>query len=126
MDEYLSLAAEIAERLDELEDQRLGSAHELVAALATLSATSRVAFRIAIQHMHNAPERYLSYAAQAEKRGISKQAIHAEFQRHLAHIRAVLPAVADSIEAMRDSIGSAQGPRSQSCKPKDIRKPKII
>lgn len=123
MDEHLSLASEIAERLDELEDQRIGSAYELVAALAALGATSRIAFRIAIQYMHNSPERYLSYQAQAERRGISKQAIHAEFQRHVARIRKVLPSVADSIERMRDGVGSAHGPRTTTGK---NRKGKVI
>ena len=115
MDEHLNLAAEIAERLDEMEDARVGSSYELVAALAALGASSRIAFRICIQHMHNAPERYLSYAAQAERRGISKQAIHAEFQRHIERIREVLPAVADSIVQMRSAIERNHGPRSQSC-----------
>ena len=115
MDNHLALAAEIAERLDELEDHKTGSAYELVSALSTVGATSRIAFRLAIQYMHNAPERYLSYAAQAERRGISKQAIHAEFKRHVEVIRTVLPSVADSIESMRESVGIAHGPRSQSC-----------
>lgn len=114
MDNLLNLTAEIAERLDEMEDTRPGSSADLVAALAAIGATSRVALRICVQHMHNAPERYLSYAAQAERRGISKQAIHAEFQRHLGLIRAHLPAVADAILQMRHSCEGAHGPRSQS------------
>lgn len=114
MDEHLSLAAEIAERLDEMEDNRTGSAYELVAALATLGTASRIAFRIAIQHMHNAPERYMSYAAQAERRGVSKQAIHAEFHRHIEQIREVLPGVASAIVDMRSAIEHNHGPRSSS------------
>jgi hypothetical protein len=114
MDEHLSLAAEIAERLDEMEDNRTGSALELVAALATLGTASRIAFRIAIQHMHNAPERYMSYAAQAERRGVSKQAMHAEFHRHIELIREVLPGVAEAIVDMRSAIERNHGPRSSS------------
>lgn len=119
MDNMLNLAAEIAERLDEMEDERLGSGVELVAALAAIAASSRVAWRICLQHMHNAPERYLSYAAQAERRGVSKQAIHAEFHRHLAHIREHLPAVADAILEMRERAGHAHGPRAMSVHRRD-------
>ena len=114
MDNLLNLTAEIAERLDEMEDSRAGSSAELVSALAAIGATSRVALRICVQYMHNAPERHLSYAAQAERRGISKQAIHAEFQRHIGLIREHLPTVADAIMKMRHSCEGAHGPRSQS------------
>lgn len=114
MDNLYNLAAEIAERLDEMEDERVGSGVELIAALAAISASSRIAWRICLQHMHNAPERYLSYVAQAERRGVSKQAMHAEFHRHLDHIRAHMPTVAEAIMEMRDNVGHAHGPRSQS------------
>lgn len=106
---HIVVAAEIAERLEEMEEAKNLSGLAFITALAQLGAASPVAYKLTIQHMHGCCDRYLSYQDLAAKRGVSKQAIQQEFRRHIAKIRAVFPAAADEIEAMRARMHAGSG-----------------
>jgi hypothetical protein len=111
---HLVVAAEIAERLEEMEEAKSLSGLAFITALSKLGAASPVAYKLTIQHMHGCCDRYMSYQDLATKRGVSKQAMQQEFRRHLAKIRAVFPAAADEIEAMRARMHAGFGNKNQT------------
>lgn len=98
------IAGEIAERLVELEDAKLGCGADLMNKLATLHRISPRGWRITIELLAGRMEAVAdSYNLQAHRRGCTKQAVHAEYQQVLELIGGTFPELAKTIEALRVS-----------------------
>ena len=102
--ESVRIIAEIAERLDELEEAKYGHAADLIERLAGVAYISRKLFNVVIACMHGRTEVVAySYNVQADKRGLTKQAIHCEYQTHMRHLQRMFPELTQAIEAIRVS-----------------------
>lgn len=109
-----ALMCEIAERLDEMDEVKRGSAFDIINRLANLGRLSPVAQRITIQLLHNSPTPLQSFMDQAEERGITKQCVHHEFHHEIAKIRRVFPELAAQLEAMRAVVTAHEDPSSNA------------
>lgn len=98
------IAGEIAERLVELEETKLGLGADLVAKLANLYRVSPRGWRITVELLAGRMEAVGdSYNLQAHRRGCTKQAVHAEYQQMLSVIGSTFPELASAIETLRVS-----------------------
>lgn len=109
-----ALASEITERLDEMDELKLGSARDFVRRLAEVGRISDVAFRLAVQMMHGSPAPLQSFAEQADRRGITKQGVHHEMHHAIAKIRNVFPELATEMESMRAAACAHEDPTSNA------------
>lgn len=109
-----ALACEIAERLEEMEGVKLMAGGSFVAKLATVRAASPVAFRLVVQLMHGNTTPLASYADQAAKRGISKQAVFLEVRNELEKVRHIFPAVVEQVHAFQRSALAHEQPMNNS------------
>lgn len=107
------ITGEILERLQELEELKFGSGHDLTRRLATLAELSSTAFRTVIRFGAGDTAWILrSFQQQAEQRGRTRQALHWEYRQDLRAIRVVFPEVARVIEECRDSLHNREGATS--------------
>jgi hypothetical protein len=110
-----ALVAEIAERLEELECERVGYAADLVQHLACIAQSSRRSFKVTIQLLHcNYDDVLASYQEQAERRGVTKQDIHWEFQTEVSKLKRLYPRVYEVIMATRAQAMHHEDPISKS------------
>jgi hypothetical protein len=100
--ESVRIIAEIAERLEELEEAKKGHAWDLVVRLAGIAYVSPKLFEVVIACMHGRTECIAySYNVQADRRGLTKQAIHTEYKVHMKHLERMFPELTEAIEAIR-------------------------
>lgn len=98
--ELAAIAAEIAERVEEMELLKLTSGGKFLARLASVRSISQVAFRITTQLLSGGDHTVLmSYAVQAEKRGVSRQTVFLEFHSSIERVRGIFPQLADAFDA---------------------------
>lgn len=114
-DPAAAIVAEIAERLEELDELKRESAADLVMQLASIAGTSRRAFRVTVQLLHgNTADLLASYQAQADKRGVTKQDIHYEFQQEIGRLQRCFPELHRCILAMRAQAQNHEDPMSKA------------
>lgn len=101
--ETACIVAEIAERLSELEERRFAGAQDLVQRLASIASISPSMFRYVVAVLHGDTLRVVeSFAVQASRRGVTKQAIHAQWHTEIGRVRAVFPDIATILQQLRD------------------------
>lgn len=114
------LMAEVFERLTEIEEERLGSAGNLVRRLATLADLSPRGFLLVLRFGSGDTGALLaSYEQQADGRALTRQALHWQWQQDVKAIRLCFPEVAQllvdyrqSIKHQEDAMSSADGLRA--------------
>jgi hypothetical protein len=110
-----SIASEIAERIDEMNELRLGSGTDLVLRLAGVARLDVGAFTLLIAVLHGNVETILdSYAAQGSKAGREKQTMHYRLLRELDTLHEVFPEAAVVLNRIRDSVKHHEDPQSQA------------
>jgi len=110
-----TLVAEIAERLEELEGLRVGFSADLIQHLSCIATNSRRSFNITVQLLHcNYDDVLASYQDQAERRGVTKQDIHWEFQQEVGKLKRLYPRLHDVIMATRAQAMHHEDPVSKS------------
>lgn len=102
--EISRIVGEIAERLCELDEAKYDLSVDVIFRLAQLFRASPAAYRLTIQTLRgNADALADSFLVQATERGITKQAVHCEFNAALVAIaRAGFGSVADALRAVRE------------------------
>lgn len=106
-----AIVAEIAARLEELNEIKKGLGADLVTQLYCIACTSRRAYDITIQLLHgNMGEVLASYQDQADKRGVTKQDIHYEFTQEVAKLERLYPELHSVILAMRRQATQHEDP----------------
>jgi len=109
------LVAEIAERLEELNDIRCGFAGDLVQHLACIATNSRRAFDLTVALLHcNYDDVLASYQEQAERRGVTKQDVHWEFMHEVAKLERLYPVLHKVIMATRAQALAHEDPIARS------------
>lgn len=109
------LVAEIAERLEELEEVRKGFGADLIGHLAAIARRSRRSFEITVQLLHrNYDDVLASYQDQADARGITKQQVHWEFMHELEKIRDTYPEVYAVVMSTRAQALRHEDPQSKA------------
>ena len=98
------LAAEIAERLGEMDTFKVGAAAVFIHRLSRLASISPPAFTITLQMMSASDRTLASFAAQATAHCRSKQAAHNELNKALDAIHETFPHLASVIRDARDQI----------------------
>ena len=97
------IVAEIAERLEELDDAKLCAAQDLCRRLALIGDRTPRLFRSVLGALRGDVLSVVeSYAVQAARRGLTKQALHYEWQQDVNYLSAVFPDVARLLQDMRD------------------------
>ena len=110
-----ALVAEIAERLEELDEEKVGYAADLIQNLACIARTSRRAFGITVQLLHaNYDDVLASYQEQATKRGVTKQDVHWEFQQEVGKLKRLYPELHRVILATRAQAMHHEDPVSKT------------
>jgi hypothetical protein len=113
--ESVRIVAEIAERLDELESMRCYHAVDLINRLYAVGQISPRLLRVVIALMHGRTEAVAdSYHVQGDKRGLTKQAVHVEYQTHLKALGAHFPELCRAIDAIRASALAHEDAISQA------------
>ncbi len=102
--EMAKLSSEVAERLEELDALKIGSAAILVHRLSRLHIISPPAFDITLQMMHAPAIGLASFTEIAERACRSKQAAHHELAKALDQIRDAFPELAHVIRSTREQI----------------------
>lgn len=126
-----SLASEITERLEEMEQIKDGAGGVLVSKLGNVRSLSPTSFRIIIQLLHGNTVALTSYSQQASARGllhgainaphattcgsrVSKQTIYLEISNELAKVRGIFPLVVQHFEQLRANALAHEDPMSNS------------
>jgi hypothetical protein len=100
--ETACIVAEIAERLAELEEKRFAGAQDLVHRLAAIASISPRMFRHVVALLHGDTLNVVeSFAVQADKRGLTKQALHCEWWTEIGKVKAVFPDIAAILVELR-------------------------
>jgi hypothetical protein len=95
--------SEIFERLLELDEMKHDRGADLCRRLATLADLSAYAYRMVLSVGSGNLESVLSsYESMAERRGLTKQAIHYEFQAELKKVQYLFPEIAAVLHQYRD------------------------
>ena len=112
--EKTALAAEIAERLVELEENHNGAGAELIFKLSQLYSISPEGFRLALEVMHgNTSGATNSFEQLAQKTGVLKQTMWYRWNNTIKAIRAAFPELAALLEDIRESgLNHGSGPQS--------------
>lgn len=101
-DQAARILAEIAERLDEIDECKVGLAADTIIRLAGIAQRSRRAFSVVVQLMHGRTDDVLSsYQEQADARHVTKQDVHYEFLHAVEAIRPAYPQLAATLLGMR-------------------------
>jgi hypothetical protein len=97
------IVAEIAERLAELDDHKLCAAHDLCRRLTHIGDRTPRLFRPVLAALTGDTLAVVeSYAVQADRRGLTKQALHVEWHLDVARLREIFPDLAQELQNMRD------------------------
>lgn len=111
LDGLSSLAAEIAERISEMNEAREGAGTDFVCRLAVMARLDRGAFALVVAVMHGDTSCLTdSYADRAEHAGRRKQTMHYRTLKHIEAIRAVFPEVAAQLDCIRNSVTHHEDP----------------
>jgi hypothetical protein len=97
------IVAEIAERLEELDDAKLCAAQDLCRRLALIGDRTPRLFRSVLGALRGDTLSVVeSYSVQASRRGLTKQALHYEWRQDLDRLGQIFPDVATLLQDMRD------------------------
>jgi hypothetical protein len=92
------IAAEIAERLLEIEDLKQWASIDLLTRLRLVALVSPRLYLGVLAYMSGDSIKIVeSYAVQADRRGLTKQALHFEWQRDIARLNEVMPELASAL-----------------------------
>lgn len=113
--ERARIVSEIAERIEELGELKLGAGADLVCRLAAVANADRGSFGLVVAVLHGRTEALLdSYAAKGDKTGRKKQTEHYRDARRLDVLRAQFPEVASVLDAIRTSVEHHEDPMSKA------------
>lgn len=108
-----TLAAEIAERIEEMNGIRTRAGTDLVIRLATVGRNNPDAFALLIAVFHGRTAALLdSYAAQAASTGREKQTMHYRTHQAIAYLIEMWPETASVLERIRTSVRHHEDPLS--------------
>lgn len=97
------IVAEIAERLVEMEAVKMYAGVDLVRRLCLVAERSPRLFRPTCSALSgDVIEVVNSFAVQAERRGLTKQAIHVEWHQEVERMREYMPELAVALQELRD------------------------
>ena len=97
------IVAEIAERLVEMEGVKIYAGVDLVRRLAVIAERSPRLFRPTCAALSgDVIEVVNSFAVQAARRGLTKQAIHVEWHQEIARMNEYLPELGAALQELRD------------------------
>ena len=108
------IVAEIAERLCELDDLRVGSSSDLLHRLARLHTLSPHGYHVTLQLFHGNTSLLSSFSTQGATRDVTKQAIHKELTGELERIKTLFPELARTIREQRDRATHHEDPLSRN------------
>jgi hypothetical protein len=98
------IVAEIAQRLCELDEQDHASSHDLIRRLAAIGDLTPRLYRSVLAALHGDTLAVVeSYAVQADRRGLTKQAIHVEWHNDIQTLAKYYPELAAALKTMRDT-----------------------
>lgn len=111
-----ALSSEIAARIVEMNELRLGSGTDLVTRLGNLANVDCNAFAIVIAVLHGDVTDLLdSYSVQGDRRhGSFKQTMHYRLLRELDAVQAIFPEAAQVLQTIRRSVQHHEDPLSQA------------
>lgn len=113
--ELARIAAEIAERLEEMHELKMNAGADLVCRLATLARVDIGAFRLVVAVMHGRTEALLtSYEAQADGTGRKKQTMHYRALTSIELLQQTFPEIAVVLEQIRTSVEHHEEPQSKA------------
>lgn len=113
--EMSRIAAEIAERICEMNELRWNAGTDFVLRLAALAQQDVGAFVVVVQVLHgNVAPLLDSYAARGDAAGREKQTIHYRIMREMDVLAASLPAVAAVLNGIRESVAHHEDPKSKA------------
>lgn len=104
------IVSEIAERLCELDEIKMGSSSDLIHRLARLHTLSPHAYRITLRLLHADTALLTSFSAQGAARGVTKQAIHKELNAELDRVSRLFPELSNAIREQRDRATHHEDP----------------
>jgi hypothetical protein len=107
------IVSEIAERLCELDELKVGASSDVIHRLGRLHTLSPQAYRITLQLFHGDTTLLSSFATQGAARGVTKQAIHKELNGELDRIDTLFPELAHAIREQRDRATHHEDPLSR-------------
>lgn len=103
--EEARIFAEVCERLLEIEGEKFGEAKALVRRLAALADISERGFLLVLRFGAGDTGALLaSYEEQVKARGVTRQAVHWQWQQDCKAIRLTFPAVAGLLAEYRESV----------------------
>jgi len=107
------LMAEVFARLIEMDDIKMDAAASLVRRLATLADLSASGFGLVLRFGSGDTGAILqSYEQQAERRGVTRQALHWQWSNDLRTIKLCFPEVAALLAEYRANVSHKEGPMS--------------
>ena len=109
-----AIAAEIAARLDEMEQLKLMSGGAFVSKLASCRSISPVAFRMTLQLLSGNTLPLLSYGERAQARGVSKQTVYLETKNAFERVRHIFPDLVIVLEKMQRNALAHEDPTSNA------------
>ncbi len=109
------LAAEIAERLQEMDELQPGAGTKLIIRLASIAKVDRGALDLVLSVLHGDTSCLTdSYSVRAEATGRKKQTIFCRVVKQIESVRAFFPDVADELDRVRLSVMHHEDPIEQS------------
>ena len=113
--ELARISAEIAERLEEMNELKKDSGADLVCRLASVARVDMGAFNLVVAVMHGRTESLLtSYEAQADGTGRKKQTWHYRAMTSIALLQQTFPEVGAVLEQIRTSVDHHEEPQSKA------------
>ena len=110
-----AIVGEIAQRLGEMEEDRLLSGIDFINRLSAIAAISPRMFSVTIGLLAGQLDAVVdSFATQSSKRGLTKQALHWEYHNELALLAEHFPELARVIGVIRSSIEHHEDPQSKA------------
>lgn len=113
--ELARIAAEICERIEEMDELRCDAGADFIARLARVARVDVGAFRLFIAVMHGRVDCLVeSYATQAHRTGREKQTQHYRLARELELLASVFPEAAAVLDDVRLSVKHHDDPVSRA------------
>lgn len=110
-----TLAAEIAERIQEMNEVQPGAGTKLIIRLASMAKVDRGALDLVLSVLHGDTNCLTdSYSVRAEAAGRKKQTIFCRTAKQIENVRAIFPGVADELDRVRESVRHHEDPVEQS------------
>lgn len=107
------IVTEIAERLCELDELKVGASSDVIHRLSRLHTLSPQAYRLTLQLFHGDTSLLSSFATQGAARGVTKQAVHKELNGDLEKIETLFPELAHALREQRDRATHHEDPLSR-------------